>query len=648
MNELRFRQVHLDFHTSPLIPGIGEDFDLDAFVARLKAGHVDSVTCFSRCHHGYIYHDTRFPNRHPHLKVNLLAEQIRACHQADIRVPIYVTVGWDHLAATEHPEWIEIDENGTQVGRKPLGAGWGWYNMDFASPYLDYCIAQTQEVCDLFGDEVDGFFFDIIFQRGVHSVWGLERFRQLGWDPADPVRQREMQDLLTVECTDRLAGAVRAKNKNCTIFFNGGHVGPTFRRMIGNNSHLEIESLPSGGWGYMHFPMTSRYARTLGKDFLGMTGKFSESWGHFNSYKNRAALEYECFSMLAAGGKCSVGDQLHPRGVLDRATYELIGSVYAQVEAKESWCRGATPVTEIAVLNAEEFDKSGERMDPRNLGAARMLIEGRHQFDFVDTQADLSGYRLVILPDCIPDHAGLKAKLAQFLASGGRVIASHRSLHVLPEPPAEVVGDLPHSPDFLRADSRLHQDAETDFVMYERGLEVRPLPGAEVMATISYPYFSRTWDHFISHAHSPVEKNTDVPGVIRQGNVVYFAHPIFTTYAKHSMSFHRDVVLAALKELLRDPVLRVDGPTSLQATVTQQGSNQIVHLLHYIPERRALNFDVVEDALPVLGLTVELRGEWSRAKLVPEGRDLEVTQINGYCRVHVDRLVGHQMIEFEG
>ena len=27
MQELRFRQIHLDFHTSPHIPGIGEKFD---------------------------------------------------------------------------------------------------------------------------------------------------------------------------------------------------------------------------------------------------------------------------------------------------------------------------------------------------------------------------------------------------------------------------------------------------------------------------------------------------------------------------------------------------------------------------------------------------------------------------------------------
>ena len=59
MYKLRFRQVHLDFHTSPMIPGIGEKFDKKVWQERLKAAHVDSITCFSLCHHGMSYHPTK-------------------------------------------------------------------------------------------------------------------------------------------------------------------------------------------------------------------------------------------------------------------------------------------------------------------------------------------------------------------------------------------------------------------------------------------------------------------------------------------------------------------------------------------------------------------------------------------------------------
>jgi len=58
-SELRFRQIHLDFHTSEHIAGIGEAFDPDDFASTLERARVDSVTCFACGHHGWIYYDTK-------------------------------------------------------------------------------------------------------------------------------------------------------------------------------------------------------------------------------------------------------------------------------------------------------------------------------------------------------------------------------------------------------------------------------------------------------------------------------------------------------------------------------------------------------------------------------------------------------------
>ena len=47
MKDFRLRQVHLDFHTSPAIPDVGEAFDKDEWQRIIKLGHVDSITVFS-------------------------------------------------------------------------------------------------------------------------------------------------------------------------------------------------------------------------------------------------------------------------------------------------------------------------------------------------------------------------------------------------------------------------------------------------------------------------------------------------------------------------------------------------------------------------------------------------------------------------
>ena len=76
--EQPFRQIHLDFHTSRFIENVGAEFDPDEFAETLKRAHVNSINCFGRCHHGFIYWDTQAfkDKRHPHLTRPLLNEQI--------------------------------------------------------------------------------------------------------------------------------------------------------------------------------------------------------------------------------------------------------------------------------------------------------------------------------------------------------------------------------------------------------------------------------------------------------------------------------------------------------------------------------------------------------------------------------------------
>ena len=120
LNELPFRQIHLDFHTSEHIHGVGDSFDPDDFAQTLKDAHVNSINLFARCHHGMLYYDSRFPNKHPHCQIDLLRQQIEACKAVGIKTPIYVTAGWDEFVARNHPEWLERTKDGRPFGAGPL------------------------------------------------------------------------------------------------------------------------------------------------------------------------------------------------------------------------------------------------------------------------------------------------------------------------------------------------------------------------------------------------------------------------------------------------------------------------------------------------------------------------------------------------
>lgn len=103
---LPYRQVHLDFHTSECVPGIGSKFDKEQFQNALKTGHVNSITIFAKCHHGWSYYPTKVNAMHPNLNFDLLGAQLEACKEINVKSPVYLSAGFDERMAREHGDWL--------------------------------------------------------------------------------------------------------------------------------------------------------------------------------------------------------------------------------------------------------------------------------------------------------------------------------------------------------------------------------------------------------------------------------------------------------------------------------------------------------------------------------------------------------------
>jgi hypothetical protein len=406
-----------------------------------------------------------------------------------------------------------------------------------------------------------------------------------------------------------------------------------------------------------------------------MTGKFHTSWGDFHSFKNQAALEFECFNMLAMGAKCSIGDQLLPSGKIDQATYELIGSVYNQVEKKEPWCYNARAVTDIGVLSPEEFlsRENASRVPNQAKGAVRMLQEGGHQFDILDSKSAFDQYKVLILPDNIPVEAGLANKIDAFARNGGAVVATfeagldpEKSDFAISCLGVQKKGSGPVDPEGVPAIGRIYgrnNYAEyiipsgklasglnpTEHAMYAKGLPISAASQSEVLAYNITSYFDRTYDYFCSHRQTPSSGKEGTPAIVKNGNCLYFSHPIFTGYNQRAPRWYKQLFLNALQLVLPNPVLKITGPSTITSTVNLQKEpdRMVLHLLHYIPEARGEEFDVVEDVIPVfdIGCSVRSNGNYSKARLVPESKTLRVKKVGDRLEFVVPEIRGHQMVE---
>jgi hypothetical protein len=471
----------------------------------------------------------------------------------------------------------------------------------------------------------------------------------------------------------RTTEAAKSVRVDMPVFHNSGHIPRGRRDILSYFSHLELESLPTGGWGYDHFPMSAKYAHNLPFDFLGMTGKFHTTWGEFGGYKHPNALRYECSAMMAFGAKCSVGDQLHPNGELDSSTYEIIGEAYREVASKEPWCVGAKQVFDLAVLSSEA-ESVTHRESLSDEGASRVLLESHFLFGLVDRTMDFSDYKALLLPDDIRIDTALKTKIDAYLAQGGKLIVSGES--GLWKDRAEFAFNLGadyeglspcHPPENEK--NRGHDyvlpvpGLRASFVgqpqiMYERSHRIRATE-AESLGQIFDPYFNRTWEHFCSHQHAPNQPEpSGFDCGVRTGSILYFAHPVFRHYRTFGAVANREFIVRAIRAFLGDSLaLATNLPSTARVALTTQPEEKrmVLHVLYAPAIQRGgaiqllggKGIEVIED-LPLLtgaAITLHVPPSVTAARLVPQEVPLPLERVGDRVKLCLPDFACHQMIE---
>jgi hypothetical protein len=667
----RFRQIHLDFHTSPLIPDVGVDFDAPSFANTLDEARVNWITLFGKCHHGMSYYPTKAGVMHPGLKFDLLGAQIEACKRKGIATPVYISLRVDQHIGTTRQDLVVRLEDGKLWG--PSASQASWYQICLGNKeYIDYAAAQTEEV--LKGYDADGIFYDMCYyppDPGCFCERCLARLQDAGHSRYDADAHRRQTWEILKDYTTRLANLCRDLRPNATVFFNS-RVTPNVHRELDTLTHLEIESLSTGGWGYLFFPCWSRAVRTYPRPLQGMTARFHKSWADFGGLKTGAQLDYEAGTVLAAGGVLNVGDQLHPRGALDRGAYEIIGRTFKRVEALEPYCRGAEPLTDIAVLilpesklaaAGEEDSRGSLTIDASVEGAAACLAALKHQWSGESPDRDnLEAYRVVIIPDRGYLSHEMIDRLRAFFLRGGAILFSHEATlsdgsFTLPESPARYVGECPWTPSYMKLGPELGAGLpDTILVNYRAGSYVKPVGGANALGEVWQPYFNRAPEHFSSHNQTPVDKPTGHPVAVVAADrkIAYVYAPVFRGYREDAFHVYKEIVGNLLTHLLPDPLVRPveNVPPAMEISMLRQSAKGrwLAHLVNFQPQRRTAASEYIEATAYSPDVTFEVRTGIppTAVTLAPNDDPVEFSMDGAYCRVTLPRVGAHEIVVFEG
>ncbi|HEY0007307.1 MAG TPA: hypothetical protein VGB55_01165, partial [Tepidisphaeraceae bacterium] len=401
------RQVHLDFHTSEHVPDVGARFSRRQFQKALQLGHVNAINLFAKCHHSWSYYPSKFGcGAHPNLVIDdLLGEQIEACHSIGVRCPIYYTVGWSATDAEQHPDWTvrrrdgsihtaNYDLNAKPEDPKPAVS---WKFMCPSGGYRELMLSQTREICERF--DVDGMWYDICNTELCWCENCRRGMREDGLNADDDVDARKYSVQKWVSFMTAANAVVRERFADATVFFNGVAHATTPAAIHLQQTHFELEDLPTTWGGYDKFPPRARYMLGLPepmggggidekgaykKPIIAMSGKFHTSWGEFGGFKHPDAIRFEAASMVAYGGMCCMGDQLHPSGEMDLSTYANIGAAYEYLQRIEGYGVGAQPTANLGVFFSQRPTgavQHGGSSDGHDNGVCTMLMEGHIDFD---------------------------------------------------------------------------------------------------------------------------------------------------------------------------------------------------------------------------------------------------------------------------
>ena len=654
------RQIHLDFHTSEALENIGGKFDKKQFQEALKAGNVNSINVFAKGHHGWSYYPTEVGQRHPNLDFDLLGQQIEACHEIGVRVQAYYTIGWSVKDAEDHPEWILLNKDGEDPYSKMKAEAkptdpmpWGWPVLFPEGPYLDHILEQTEELVKKY--DLDGIWYDIIpLGSPNYNQWSKKDMEANGVNWRDDEAANDYHVVKTKRFLQATRDMIQKYRPEASVFYNWSvhlRFKNTFEhKLYEYNTKLDLEDLPTAWAGYDIFPYRSKYFVNTGMPMVAMSGKFHKSWGEFGGFKHRDAIWYEAASMVAFGARANFGDQLHPSGLMEMATYENIGYAFDYVEKIEGYGVGADHEGVVGFWFSQN-----EVLDQ---GTARLLLENQINFVVANNLPDWSKLQVIIIPSKVKLSEDDTKRLQGFQANGGKLLVMGKGAFDGEKQEFQLdlgvkyLGEANYDNDYLFVRNPTSEDlVSSPFLNYEPGVRVRATGDNKVIATIREPYFSRTWQHFTSHANTPYrQEDAGHPGIVKHGNNVYIAHALDKMYFDHGARVHREVFMEAFRSLEVEPMVTADLPSLGRLNLLHQPDQQryVVHLLYAGPIQRG-SVSVIEDLVPLYNIPIvlDLGREVKSIYTVPDMKTLDYEKNGDKINLVVPEFTGHTGIVIE-
>ncbi len=609
--------LHYDLHAGLTDTELGARCGWSDLAPALKLMGPDFVQTDCKGHAGYTSWLSRTPEASvsPGVVKDALEQWRQVTRRLGMPLHMHYSGVWDKAAGAKHPDWCVVKADGALAGPSfgAAAAGGTGEKMCPRGPYLErLLIPQFLELIDRYG--VDGFWVD-------GDLWAVEpcycgacraAYREQTGRVDPPTKADDPDWPAWMAFTrfsfeayvTRYCEAVHAHKPGVRVcsnwlqtFRDPGEPRVPTDWISGDNTWV---------FGLDDSRCEARFLSTRGKPWDIMLWAFycSHGMGQPDSpwvAKPAEMLMQEAAVLMTFGG----GVQFYENGGglrdgrLAPWRMKRLGAVARFIRARETLCRGAESIPQVAVLHSERHCKT--RITGGNLmwnvdvapvqGAVFSLLEGGYGVDILDEWAllpRLAEFPVVVAPEQDLMSDAMVAALQVYVEGGGRLLLTGAAA-------AERFGE-----DFIGATT----EAVDEKALYH-------VPAGDGAA----PLYSAVWrrlkptaaEGFGQLGRTPLLDDRLLPNPaytirkVGRGRVAYVPADLFRDFA-HNRYPGTGAFIHQVARALAGPLeIEVRAPVSVDVALRRKGARRIVHLVNRasgIPNRP--NNGAI-DAIPGVG-----------------------------------------------
>lgn len=677
-----YRRNLLDMHIDDWNEEFLSKVNPQEYADALADAGVQAAMVKAMPHTGLCYYPTRVGRMHKGLKGrDFFGEVVKACHEKGIAVIAYYSQVFDNYAYDHHPGWRTISAD----GKNHKEFRWqdcfrnGRYGIVCPNnrEYRAYVKAHLVELNEMY--DFEGMFLDMTFwpdvcycpdcrERYMRET-GRELPKEINWQDAAFREWQLHREKWMAEFAAFTTKCIKEVHPECTIEHQMSMVASSWIHACSEWIADEVDY--TGGdyyGGFLQQSFINKYYKNITPNlpFVYHTSRCDPALEFHTTTKSRDELLLHVITALLHNGAFLLVDAINPDGTIVPEVYHnLMKSIYAQTSPYEQYVNGQL-VSDVNIWFAthSKFDPNETRipMTDKSFGPryfmdapvklASILRENNIPFDVIGSK-NLKDCHAKVLAVChvsrILDEE--MTELERFVREGGNLYVSGPIGHARL---AELLGvefaGVCRNPQTVESFTYL-EPAEAGQEIFEGFSALAPLSvpmpqyeiqlqdteHAEVLATLTLPYTIPNTPQFSAIHSNPPGIHTGRPAVIEKqvgkGRILYAAAPI--EMSRPFMS--RQAVGRIFDRLMGTRSYESDAPKMVETLAWEKDGDLYVALLNEQEE---------PPIVPVHDITITIPGEFKRAELLGEGRELAAVQTEKGCCVTVEKVEVFAVVRF--